>query len=754
MNNRIHTLGAAAIFLMAACSHVFSQIPKVMPTDPAMLTLARLFTDEEFKEPKVEAIRWSKRNLANYFTLDAPNVGKLGKDLVQNDATSGKKTVLASAQDMTIEGAKKPMSLDSFELSTDESKALLFTNTKKVWRKNTRGDYWLMELATKKMRKLGGDAKPATLMFAKLSPDGKNAAYVQGDNLYVQTLSDLKITALTTDGSAKLINGTSDWVNEEELSIRDAFRWSPDGKRMVFWQFDTQDVKTFSLVNQTQGNYQRITTFPYPKAGEKNSVAHLGIVNATGGVVTWLQIPGDPREHYLPHAEWTPDGRAVLIQQLNRLQNTNRVMSADPATGETKIVLTETDKAWIENDNEFKWIGDAGDFLWLSERSGWRHAYHAQLDGKLTPITKGDFDVIDIVHVDGKAGWLDYLASPENATQRYLYRVKLDGSSTARLSPATQSGTHRYDISEDAHRAVHTYSNFTTPPVVEIVSLPEHKCFSVLSDPVKLREKLAKLELPKCEFLRVDIGAGIELDSWCVRAADLDETKKHPLLMFVYGEPAGQTVKDAWGGSTMLWHWMLAQQGYIVASVDNRGTPAPRGREWRKCVYRQLGILSSKEQADAVSALLKRWSYADPARVGIWGWSGGGTSSLDAIFRYPNLYSTAIAVAPVPDRKLYDTIYEERYMGLPKDNEEGYKLGSPITYAAALKGHLLMVHGTGDDNVHYQGVEKLVNELIRQNKEFTVMPYPNRDHAIKDNKATTRHLYELLTRYLHTHLPP
>jgi dipeptidyl-peptidase-4 len=746
-------LSAGTIGLMALAGHAFAAAPKASPADPALLTLARLFTDEEFKEPKVEAIRWSKLNPGNYFTLDAPKVGKDGRDLVQNEAAGGHKTVLASAQSFLPAGTKKPPGIDSFEFSSDESRVLLFTSTRKVWRKNTRGDYWVMDVASKQMRKLGGKAGPSTLMFAKFSPDGTRVAYVQSNNLYVQNLADMKITALTQDGTAMLINGTSDWVNEEELFIRDGFRWSPDGTRIVFWQFDAGDVKTFSLVNQTDGSYQRITTFPYPKAGEKNSATRLGLVNASGGPVTWLQIPGDPREHYLPQAEWTPDGRAVLVQQLNRLQNTNRLLRADPLTGKTTLVLTETDKAWVENHHEFKWIGDAGDFLWLSERSGWRHAYHARLDGTITPITKGEFDVIDIAQVDAKGGWLYYLASPQNATQRYLYRVKLDGGTTERISPGTQSGTHSYDISEDARWAVHTYSNFTTPPVMQIVSLPGHQSVNVLADPAKLREKLAALKKPKAEFLRVDIGSGVELDAWCVRAADLDESKRHPLLMHVYGEPAGQTVKDAWGGSKMLWHWMLAQQGYIVASVDNRGTPAPRGREWRKCVYRQLGILSSAEQAEAVRALLKRWPFADPARVGIWGWSGGGSSSLDAIFRYPDLYRTAIAVAPVPDRRLYDSIYEERYMGLPKDNAEGYRLGSAITHAAALKGNLLMVHGTGDDNVHYQGVEKLINELIKHNKEFTVMPYPNRDHAIKDSKSTTRHLHELLTRFLHTNLP-
>ncbi|WP_395736880.1 DPP IV N-terminal domain-containing protein [Prosthecobacter sp.] len=733
-------------------------------TDPALLTLDRIFTAKEFQEEKLEAIRWSKLG-SYYFTLDettekpdeneaAENKDdekKKGKDLVRNEVKTGEKTIIASAKILTPKGEKKPLSVDSYEFSKDESQVLLFANTKKVWRKNTRGDYWVLNVKTQTLRKLGGDTPAATMMFAKFSPDGTRVAYVQKNNLKVQKLADLKITSLTTDGSDTLINGSSDWVNEEELGLRDGFVWSPDGTRLLFWQFDTKDVKNFTLVNQTEGMYPSVSTFPYPKAGEKNSAARLGVIPVTGGAVTWLKVPGDPREHYLPKAEWTPDGKSVLLQQFNRLQNTLKVMRADPATGTTKIVLTETDKAWVENNNKIEWIGD--DFLWLSERSGWRHAYRVNPAGEVTSITQGEFDLIDVAHLDEKGGWLYFYASPQNATQRYLFRVSVKGGEPQWLSPADQPGTHGYDISEDAQWAVHTRSSFTSPPVIQLISLPDHAAVRVLKAQTKLIEKLGKLKMPKTEFLRVDADGGLSFDAFCITAQDMDASVKHPLLMNVYGEPAGQTVKDAWGGQKGLWHWMLAQQGYVVASVDTRGTPSPRGREWRRAIYLKLGIMNSADEAAGTRALLKRFSYLDPKRVGIWGWSGGGSSSLDAIFRYPDLYQTAMAVAPVPDRKLYDTIYEERYMGLPKDNADGYRLGSPITHAAALKGNLLIVHGTGDDNVHYQGTEKLINELVGKNKHFSVMPYPNRDHAINSGKGTTRHLYELMTKYLEQRLP-
>jgi len=741
----------APLFLLIAVHALTGLHAEPAKPDPAQLTLARIFTDKEFDEEKMPSLKWSKIS-ASYFTLEKPAEGKDGKDLVQNHVETGKQTILTSAKALTPKGEKKPLTVDSFEFNADESKALLFTHTKKVWRKNTRGDYWLLDLATKALTKLGGDAAPSTLMFAKFSPDGSRVAFVRKNNLQVQGLADLKITALTTDGSHTLINGTSDWVNEEELSLRDCYRWSPDGKQLLLWQFDTKGVKRFSLINQTDGTYPRITTFPYPKAGEKNSATRLGIIAATGSIITWLKVPGDPREHYLPHAEWTPDGKSVLLQQFNRLQNTLRVFLADPTTGETRLILTETDPAWIDNDNPIRWIGD--DFLWLSERRGWRHAYRATLSGKLTPITTGPFDVIEVTKVnDVKNGDLYFYASPENPTQRYLYRASLEGSGEAqRLSPADQPGTHTYNFSEDTRWAIHTHSSFSSPPVVDLITLPEHLTKRTLKPQTKLREKLAALNLPKTQFLRVDIGEGIQADAWIMTPAHLDPQRKHPLLMNVYGEPAGQTVKDSWGGQKMLWHAMLAQQGCVIASVDTRGTPAPKGRDWRKAAHLQLGILNAREEAVGVRALLKQFTFLDPQRVGIWGWSGGGTSSLDAIFQYPDLYRTAIAVAPVPDRRLYDTIYEERYMGLPKDQLKAYTAGSPITRAKSLQGHLLLIHGIGDDNVHYQGVEKLINELIIHNKAFTVMPYPNRDHAINIGKGTSRHLYELMTSYLKEHL--
>ncbi|HUY34268.1 MAG TPA: S9 family peptidase [Pirellulales bacterium] len=672
---------------------------------------------------------------------------------MRNDPASGGKDLVVPAQAFVPVKATEALKVEGFEFSNDESKLLFYTNSKKVWRRNTRGDYWVLDVVTRELKKLGGDVEPSTLMFAKFSPDGSRVAYVRESNIYVQELRGMGVTALTTDGSATLINGTSDWVNEEELNLRDCFRWSPDGQWLLFWQFDTSGVREFHLLDNTENNYPRITSFVYPKVGEMNSATRLGVVGANGGAVRWLQVPGDPREHYIPHAEWTPDGSRLLIQQFNRLQAENRVMLADPRTGATRLLMTETDAAWLENENPVRWVNGGKNMLWLSERSGWRHAYLANLEGKpLTPVTQGDFDVIDIVAVDANGGWLYFAASPENSTQRYLYRTQLEGGAPERLSPTTQPGWHEYDISPEAKWAVHTYSNFSTPPVVELIRLPEHSVLRVLADNRALRERLDALKQPATEFLKVDIGGGITLDGWCLKPPAMNTIQKHPLLIHVYGEPHGQAVKDAWGGPRELWHWMLAQQGCVVASIDNRGTNVPRGRDWRKCVHRQIGVLASQEQAAAVRVLLRRWPFVDPTRIGVWGWSGGGSMSLNAIFRYPELYRTAIAIAPNADQRLYDTIYQERYMGLLEDNAESYREGSPLTHAHKLRGNLLLVHGTGDDNGHYQGTERLMNELIARGKHFTVIPYPNRSHSLSEGENTVRHFWGYLTRFLQDNL--
>jgi dipeptidyl-peptidase-4 len=740
----------STLFGLVFVSIGFAQAEK---PDASKLSVDRIFSGQEFQAERVPGVKWL--GAGAYATLEADPKLKGKHNLVRTDS-AGKKEVLIPAEKLRPENAKEPIDIQGYELSKDSDLALIYTNSVRVWRQNTRGDYWIFRRSTGELRKLGGDAKPSTLMFAKLSPDGKNIGYVCDNNLYIQPVDSGTPKKLTTDGTANVINGTFDWVYEEEFDCRDGWRWSHDGKFIAYWQLDTHGVPSFTMIDNTAANYPVLKTFAYPKTGETNSACRVGVIPAAGGETQWIKVPGDTRKDcYIPRMEWMEGGEELSILRINRLQNALDVMVANPANGNVRTVLTERDAAWVDvHDDTVQWIEKGDSLLWLSERDGWRQLHTADRDGKnIRKVTKGAFDVIRVLHVDPKGEFVDFAASPENPTQQYLFRVPLKNhGEPKRLTPANEPGWHDYNVSPCGAFAIHTYSTFGVPPRIELISLPDHTVVRVLASNQKLRDALAKLKQPTTEFFRTDVGNGVRLDGWMIKPPDFDPAKKYPLFFYVYGEPAGQNVTDRWGGSRYLWHLMLAQQGYVVACVDNRGTPCPKGREWRKVVYRQIGTLASKEQAAAARELLKR-PYLDATRVGVWGWSGGGSMTLNLLFREPDLYRTGMSVAPVPDMRLYDTIYQERYMGLPQDNAADYKSGSPITHAKGLKGHLLLVHGTGDDNCHYQGTEKLVDKLIELNKPFSMLAYPNRSHSVNEGKNTTRHLYASLTRFLNDTLP-
>jgi dipeptidyl-peptidase-4 len=571
------------------------------------------------------------------------------------------------------------------------------------------------------------------------------------NNLYVEDLRTGQITQLTDDGSLTIINGTFDWVYEEELGLRDGWRWSPDGQRIAFWQLDAEGVRNFNMINDTDSLYSQVIPVQYPKAGETNSANRVGVVSADGGDITWFSMSGDSRNYYIARMEWAANSDQVVMQRLNRLQNTLDLVIGDVATGQIHSVLTERDEAWVETVDDFAWLDDGESFLWTSEKDGWNHAYIVSRDGATRRLlTPGEFDVISIVGVDTDEDWLYFIASPDNPTQRYLYRTPLDGQAQLeRLSPVDQEGTHSYNVAPNFTWAFHTFHSFGTPPVTNLVSLPTHELIRPVVENTQLRERVAVLDRGPSDFFTVDIGEGVSLNGWMIKPPNFDSTRQYPILFYVYGGPGSQTVRDSWGGSTYLWHVMLSQEDVIVASIDNRGTGA-RGRDFRKIIYGQLGVVETHDQAAAARVLSAR-PYVDPDRVGIWGWSYGGFMSLNTLFQHGDVYSTAVVVAPVTHWKYYDTIYTERYNGLPQDNAEGYDKGSPLSYAEQMSGNLLVVHGGGDDNVHYQNTEVLVNSLVAANKQFRFMEYPNRTHGIFGGGASL-HLRGLLTNYILEHL--
>ncbi len=465
-----------------------------------------------------------------------------------------------------------------------------------------------------------------------------------------------------------------------------------------------------------------------------------------------MDIPGDPRNNYLPRMEWANSSGELLIQQLNRQQNTNMVYLADAANGFAKQVFKEEIDTWLDPNDEIIWLKKGSEFTWLSDMSGWMHLNSiSPATGKMNPITSGDFEVINLLRLDLENGWVYFIASPGKATQRYLFRSRLDGKGKPeRLSPSGQAGHHSYNISPGCKYAVHTFTNYNTPPVYQIVSLPDHKVIRVLEDNSELKNRMKQYAIAEKEFFTIKTDDGLEFDAWMIKPLSFNPQKKYPVIFYVYGEPAGSTVQDRW--SSNLWDELLAQEGYIVISVDNRGTNTPRGREWRKCVYEKIGIISPVDQA-ACARKIMEWDFVDAGRIGIWGWSGGGSNTLNSMFRYPEIYKTGIAIAFISNQLLYDNIYQERYMNLPHLNEEGYRDGSPFTHAKNLEGNLLLIYGSGDDNCHYQNCQVLADELIKHNKYFTMIDYPMRSHSINERENTTMHLRMSMLNYWRHYLP-
>jgi dipeptidyl-peptidase-4 len=753
---------ASVLIVLSATAMATAVAAHADEREAAAKIIARTVSNDELRIKTFRGGEWFDSG-DSYLALE-PSATRGGTDIVRYQTSSGARDIFLGADRLIPAGAKTPLPIEDYRISPDGHKILVFTNSQTVWRQNTRGDYWVLNLASGSLHQLGGDAPSSSLMFAKFSPDNSKVAYVHGNNIYAEDLASGKIAQLTHDGSPTLINGTSDWVNEEELDIRDGFAWSPDSRAIAFWQFNTAGVQTYTLIYDLGaprgeivtgfpypglGVYPQTLQYPYPLAGTQNSAVRVGVISAAGGDVTWMQTAGDPHNFYIPAMEWADAGH-VLLQRMNRLQNKIEFMLADASSGASRTIFVDEDRAWVEANPGVSWINHGREFLILSERDGWRHLYRVARDtGAAELVTRGNFDVVNLERLSPDEQWIYFIASPDNPTQRYLFRTRLDGKSAPERLTPNRPGTHSYTISPNGEWAFHNFSSLNVPPVFDVVHLPDHRVARITADNSRLAELVKPLS-GSTELLKVDAGEGLQVDAWIAKPPSFDPAKKYPLIVYVYSEPAGQTTEDRWQRNFLR---AITAAGYLVATFDNQGTPAPRGREWRKVVYGNVGPLSSRQQAAAVQSLERTHDYIDAKRVGVWGWSGGGTETLNLMFRDPEIYSVGVSVASVPDQRLYDSIYQERYLGLPQDSPKTYEQSSAINFADGLRGDLLVMHGSGDDNVHFQGFELLVNKLISLGKLFDMRVYPGRTHGIFEGEGTTEDVYTNILGYFLTHLP-
>lgn len=692
-------------------------------------------------------------------------------NIIQVDPVTDEETIVVSKTKIIDPATNKALLPQSYEFNGNYTRVLIFTNTVKVWRYNTMGDYWLYDILADKLTKLGKGLAAQSLMFAKFSPDEKSVGYVSEHNIYTEDISSGEITKLTKDGTRKLINGTFDWAYEEEFGCRDGFRWSPDGNLIAFWQVDATKIRDYYMLNTTDSNYSKVIPVEYPKVGEDPSAVKIGVVNVNTKRVKWMNIEGDPQQNYLPRMEWSGKNELV-VQQLNRKQQESKLLYCNTNDGSTTTFWAENSSAWVDlnadDPSGWNWINNGKEFIWISEKDGWRHIYKISRDGQTeVKLTTGPYDIEEIKCIDEANNLIYFTASPYNATQLYLYKLNIEKPSLINkifngknitkeeFDPVYangRDGTHGYQISPSGKFAFHNYSSHNTPPVREWLRLPQN---TPLNE-AKSIEATARIDSTvDIEFIKIKTEDSITLNAWINRPKNFDSTKKYPVVFYVYGEPASSTVRDAWGAqNNFLYKGDIRADGYIQVTIDNRGSPVLKSAAWRKSIYRKIGDVNITDMAKGFTKLLEMKPYMDRERTAVWGWSGGGSSTLHLLFRYPDLFQTGIAIAAVANQLFYDNIYQERYMGLPQENREDFINGSPVTYAKNLKGNLLYIHGTGDDNVHFSNAELLVNELIKYNKQFQYMAYPNRSHSISEGKGTFEHLSTLYTNYLRLHCAP
>ena len=742
-----------AIFGFASMAN---QAEAQQTTSPS-LTLEDIHASGKFASKSFLGGRWADQGPVIRFIERDADAGQT--NLMSYNLEDESRVVLIDGNKLHADDVDRLIDIENYAYGQDGRVVLIYTDSERVWRVNSKGYYYLYDLESHALTPIS-DRTAGFQMFAKLSPDGTKVAFVRNRNLFLVDLATMKETQLTDDGEeGSIINGTSDWVYEEEFRLRDGWSWSPDGKHIAFYKFDESATRDFFMTDLLK-QYPEEERFRYPKAGEANSEVKMGIYTLATGETTFFDtntwFAGGETHEYIPQMGWTPaiDGKHfVWMIRLNRDQNQLDLMYGNPADASVETVLEESEPTWIDvNSGKLQYLDDGKHFTWMSEADGYRHIYLYKNTGELVrQITKGAWEVGSFAGIDESKGKIYFTATIDGPLERQLYTTYYQGRrrNQAPTKISEGAGTHRIDLSKDAKYYIDNFSNMSSPPVVALHKI-DGKQVRVLEANERLFETLASYDLEAPELMSVPGADGTPLNAYLIKPKNFDPSASYPVLMYVYGGPGSQTVTNSWGGSRYLWHTMLAEElNIIVASVDNRGTGA-RGKAFKSGTYKKLGQLEAADQI-AAAKYLGGLSYVDADRIGIWGWSYGGYMTLMSMMSGdgPETFKFGASVAPVTDWGLYDTIYTERYMSTPQNNPAGYSDGAPLKYAEKLSDHqrLLIVHGDFDDNVHFQNAAQMANELQAANKQFEFMMYPGRNHGIYGGK-TRLHLHTMITRFV------
>jgi dipeptidyl-peptidase-4 len=697
------------------------------------LSVEKIWKTYEFRSEGIEGFRSMQDGLHFTRLNDKDGEQSISKHEITNSSEAG--TILISSDKLRYQGDK--ITIDDYFFNEDETKVLLTTQTTSIYRRSYTAVYFLFDLKTGTLNALDETHQPQTL--AEYSPDGKMVSYIYKNDLYVKDIASGKVKKLTQDGKRnKVINGTTDWVYEEEFSITKAYDWSPDSKYIGFLRFNEKEVKEFNLTYYGE-LYPQNYSYKYPKAGEDNSKVTAHVVTVKTGKISPLDLG---EYEYIPRIEWSGNSNKLILQTLNRHQNDLKYHLID-LTGKKishKVFFQEKSDSYVEIDNNLLILSDGNTILRTSEADGFNHIYKLSFNGKSEQITKGNWDVIEFYGIDEKEGQIYFSAAQKDAISKGIYRINMDGSVTTAIS--SETGYNEAEFTTGMKYFVKTYSNANTPPIYTLCDNFGNE-ISVLEDNKKLKTTLSGYNLSKKEFVKFQSGNTI-LNGWMIKPVNFNPNQKYPVYVTIYGGPGHNEVADSWDGNDYLYHQLLAQKGYIVVSVDPRGTMY-RGAAFKKSTYLQLGKLETEDFINTAKELQKL-PYVDPNRIGIQGWSFGGFMTSLAMTKGADYFKMGISVAPVTNWRYYDNIYTERFMRTPKENENGYDDNSPINFVHLLKGKYFLIHGSGDDNVHYQNSMEMINALVRANKQFDLFIYPNRNHGIYGGN-TRNHLFTMMLNY-------